>query len=149
MRMIRAAWSLLALAVGGFAMTATYLASWPQSEFTSCEIDPAYDPVACSESLIDRGGARYVEALLVPSALCVVPVVVPRRSVAWATAGTLVVAAIVAFGRVGGGAMMLVPTAVPATVLAGFHRHLAERGATTSVSAQSFLERVHHQQRGE
>ncbi|WP_180279692.1 hypothetical protein [Rhodococcus qingshengii] len=46
MRMIRVAWSLLALAVGGFAMTATYLASWPQSQFTSCEIDPAYDPVA-------------------------------------------------------------------------------------------------------
>lgn len=149
MRMIRVAWSLLALAVGGFAMTATYLASWPQSQFTSCEIDPAYDPVACSESLIDRGGAGYVEALLVPAVLCAVPVVVPRRSVAWATVGTLVVAAVVAFVRVGGVAMMLVPTAVPATVLAGFHRRLAERDATTSVSAQSFLERVHQQQRGE
>ncbi|WP_413769013.1 hypothetical protein [Rhodococcus pyridinivorans] len=149
MRMIRAAWSLLALAVGGFAMTATYVASWPQSQFTSCEIDPAYDPVACSESLIDRGGAGYVAAMLLPTVLCAVPVVVPRRSVAWATVGTLVVATIVAFAMVGGVAMMLVATAVPATVLAGFHRHLAERGTTTSVSAQSFLERVHQQQRGE
>jgi hypothetical protein len=147
--MIRAAWSLLALAVGGFAMIAMYVASWPQSEFTSCEIDPAYDPVACSESLIDRGGAGYVAAMLLPAVLCVVPVVVPRRSVAWATVGTLIVAAIVAFAMVGGVAMMLVATAVPATVLAGFHRHLAERGTTTSVSAQSFLERLHHQQRGE
>lgn len=149
--MIRVAWSLLALAVGGFAMTATYVASWPQSQFTSCEIDPAYDPVACSESLIDRGGgAGYVAAMLLPAVLCAVPVVVPRRSVAWATVGgTLVVAAVVALVMVGGVAMMLVATAVPATVLAGFHRRLAERDAATSVSAQSFLERVHQQQRGE
>ena len=110
---------------------------------------PAYDPVACSESLIDRGGAGYVAAMLLPAVLSAVPVIVPRRSVAWATVGTLVVAAVVAFVMVGGVAMMLVATAVPATVLAGFHRHLAERGTTTSVSAQSFLERVHQQQRGE
>ncbi len=146
--MIRAAWSFLALAVGGFAMIATYLASWPQSEFTSCEIDPMADPVACNESLTDQSGAGYVAAMVLPVVLCAVPAIVPRRSVAWATVAMLIVAAIVAFVIVGGVAMMLVATAVPATVLAGFHLHLAERGATTSVAAQSFLDRVHQQQRG-
>ncbi len=145
--MIRAAWLFLALAVGGFAMIATYLASWPQYQFTSCEIDPMSDPIVCNESLIDQGGAGYVVAMVLPVVLCAIPAIAPRRSVAWATVGMLIAAAIVAFVIVGGVAMMLVATAVPATVLAGFHPHLAKRDTTTPVTAQSFLARVHQQQR--
>jgi hypothetical protein len=59
----------------------------------------------------------------------------------------LIVAAIVAFVIMGGVAMMLAATAVPATVLAGFHLYLAKGDSTTSVTAQSSLDRVHQQQR--
>lgn len=150
MKIIRVAWLFLALAVGGLGMIATYLASWPQSEFTSCEIDPAYDPVACNESLLDRGGEGYIAAMVLPAVLCTIPAFVPRRSVAWATVGVSVVAATVAFVMVGGVAMMCIAAAVPAIVLAAIHTRLAEQSPDPgSVNAQSFLERVCEQQRGE
>ncbi|MCK8673944.1 hypothetical protein M1M07_22900 [Rhodococcus sp. HM1] len=87
MRNIRVAWSFPALAVGGFSVIALYVASWPQSAFTSCEVDPGYDPVTCTESLIHRRGAGYVTAMVLPALLCTVPALVPKRSTARATAG--------------------------------------------------------------
>ncbi|MCZ4554188.1 hypothetical protein O4215_01255 [Rhodococcus maanshanensis] len=146
MRIIRLAWSLLTLAVGAFGLIATYLAAWPESQFTACEIEPGRDTAACDESLIDRGGFGYVVALLLPTILCAVPVVFPRRSIAWATVGALIVSGIVVVATVGGVAMMLAATAVPAFVLAACHARLAAQDHTASIGGRSLLRRLRQQQ---
>ncbi|AHD24151.1 hypothetical protein Y013_25925 (plasmid) [Rhodococcus pyridinivorans SB3094] len=121
---------MLALAVGGFAMIATYVASWPQSQFTSCEIDPASDPAACTESLLDQGGAGYVAAMMVPAVLCTVPALIPRRNGAWATVAALITAAIIAFATVGGVAMMCIATQVVEVLLIGDHSRMKSEADT-------------------
>ncbi len=119
------------------------------SEFTGCEIDPGYDPARCGESLIDRGGSGYVAALLAPAVLCAVPVVVPQRSVVWGAVAALTVGAILAFVTVGGVAMMLAVTAVPAAALAMGYARLTTKDQTAPAGGLSLLHQVSQRQRHE
>lgn len=147
MRNIRIVWSLLALAVGGVGLLATYLASWPLLEFSSCETDPGYDPARCDESLIDTGGEGVVMACLLPAVLCGVPAVLPRRRVAWGIVAALVVCAIVVFVTVGGVGLMFAATAVAAAGLAASFSRLAGPARPATVDVRSLLARVDQQRR--
>ncbi|MGW4479396.1 hypothetical protein [Rhodococcus triatomae] len=147
MRNIRLAWALLTLGVGTLALISTWMTSWRAYQFTSCETDPGSDPVACYESLLDRAGGGLIVALLLPVALCLLPVAVPRRSIAWATVGALAATAIIVFVTVGGAAVMPAVTAVLAGILAGGHTRLTtQHHAPDARHGREFLKKLHQGQ---
>ncbi|ORL78994.1 hypothetical protein [Prescottella equi] len=95
----------------------------------------------CTTSTYDFYGAGLLVPLALPVALCAMPIVAPRRLVAWGVAATLVALIVIAFllgdrPFPGEGLPLAfvgycLPSVVIAILLAGFQRRLTETGLTT------------------
>ncbi|AVP68717.1 hypothetical protein A5N77_12270 [Prescottella equi] len=95
----------------------------------------------CTTSTYDFYGAGLLVPLALPVALCAIPILAPRRLVAWGVAATLVALIVIAFllGNrpfPGEGLPLAfvgycLPSVFIAILLAGFHRRLTETGLTT------------------
>lgn len=141
---VRILWSILTLATGMLGVVTLYFASQSKSAFTTCEIEPEYDPT-CGDSLIGSVGTVYVVGLFLPTALCAVPALFPRRTVAWATVGVLIVSATVVFTLAGGVGAFLAATAVPALLLAAGHDRLTRKEHAASMPGSSLHQLLQHQ----
>lgn len=95
----------------------------------------------CTTSTHDFYGAGLLVPLALPVALCAIPILAPRRLVAWGVAATLVALIVIAFllGNrpfPGEGLPLAfvgycLPSVFIAILLAGFQRRLTETGLTT------------------
>ena len=95
----------------------------------------------CTTSTYDFYGAGLLVPLALPVALCAIPILAPRRLVAWGVAATLVALIVIAFllGNrpfPGEGLPLAfvgycLPSVFIAILLAGFQRRLTETGLTT------------------
>lgn len=145
--MRRLAWLLILLAVGALGVVALYLASWPMYHFNDCELGLGDDWAGCQDSLLDERGGGYVVAMLLPAAVCAVPVAFPARSFEWGAAGTLVAGAVVAFATVGGAAVLLAATAALAVALAASRgRFGGSNPEAAELSGTEFFDRVRDRQ---
>ncbi|WP_139792060.1 hypothetical protein [Prescottella equi] len=95
----------------------------------------------CTTSTYDFYGAGLLVPLALPVALCAMPIVAPRRLVAWGVAATLVALIVIAIllgdrPFPGDGLPLAfvgycLPSVFVAILLAGFHRRLDGTGLTT------------------
>lgn len=95
----------------------------------------------CTTSTYDFYGAGLLVPLALPVALCAMPIVAPRRLVAWGVAATLVALIVIAIllgdrPFPGDGLPLAfvgycLPSVFVAILLAGFHRPLDGTGLTT------------------
>ncbi|MFG1782634.1 hypothetical protein ACGFIU_09350 [Rhodococcus oryzae] len=91
MALIRLGWFVLAVVSAGFAVQR---AREPMLWTNECQLGEFPTPRIrswneCTESTLSHYGNGLLFALAVPVILCLIPVVVPRRAVAWAVATTL------------------------------------------------------------
>ncbi|MFD6063003.1 hypothetical protein [Rhodococcus wratislaviensis] len=97
MTVMRFAWVLLAVvttALGVFA------ASNPMLQITECELGLSSQGISaseCNESIWDHFGGVLVLVLAVPAVVCLIPAAVPRPTVAWAVAGSMLLASVSGF----------------------------------------------------